>query len=112
MSISSPDVDNDGLYEPDLDCVWKVITGVNHVVSLQFSRFVLHDDESSLCPDYVEVISTVISATLPANTNIFDIPVGIVLLKRTPALHHVQKKHSVHFFLISGVCSHRILSWR
>ena len=98
VSISSPDVDNDGQYEPDLDCVWKVISGVNRVVSLQFSRFVLHDDESALCPDYVEVISSVTSATLPANTNIFDIPVGIVLLKRTPALHHVQKKHSVHFF--------------
>ena len=124
VSISSPDVDNDGQYEPDLDCVWKVISGVNRVVSLQFSRFVLHDDESALCPDYVEVISSVISATLPANTSICDTRVGIVLLFQISACRLEQerrrkehqnytvfrKMRSVHFFLY--LASVRILSWR
>ena len=53
-SISSPDINNDGTYSSDLDCVWTVITTDNNVINLQFNSFVL-DDQSATCPDYVEV---------------------------------------------------------
>ena len=54
MSISSPDVNGDGKYVSDLDCVWTIIvTDNNNVINLQFNSFVL--DNQTTCPDYVEV---------------------------------------------------------
>ena len=54
LSLSSPDVNSDGFYEPDLDCAWTIIATGNNIVNLQFSSFVLHG-EAPACPDYVEV---------------------------------------------------------
>ena len=54
LSLSSPDTNNDGMYNADLDCVWTVITTSNNIINLQFNSFIL-DDQSDTCPDYVEV---------------------------------------------------------
>jgi len=54
LPLSSPDVNSDGVYEPDLDCVWTIIATGNSIVNLQFNSFVLHG-EAPACPDYVEV---------------------------------------------------------
>ena len=54
MTLSSPDINNDGTYTSDLDCVWTVIASDNNIIKLQFNSFVL-DDQSDNCADYVEV---------------------------------------------------------
>ena len=54
MALSSPDINGNGTYVSDLDCVWTVIAGDNNIINLQFNSFVL-DDQSQNCTDYVEV---------------------------------------------------------
>jgi len=67
MSLSSPDINNNGMYMDDLECSWTIVTADNNVLRLQFSNFQL-DDQSAACPDYVEVSisnsSTFLSACL------------------------------------------------
>jgi len=54
MSMSSPDIYNNGSYASDLDCTWTIISTENNIINLQFSSFVL-EGEDATCPDYVEV---------------------------------------------------------
>jgi len=54
VSFTSLDIDSDGSYESDLDCVWTVVATGNTIVNLQFASFEL-DGAAPACPDYVEV---------------------------------------------------------
>ena len=54
MILSSPDINNDGTYMSDLDCVWTAIASDNSIIQLQFNSFEL-DDQNSTCADFVEV---------------------------------------------------------
>jgi len=56
-SISSPDVTNNGQYEPDLDCTWTIISAGNYIINVQFNSFEL-DNQTGQCNDYVEVLHT------------------------------------------------------
>ena len=60
LTFNSTDVDADGQYEPDLECVWTIIATGNTIVSVQFSSFAL-DGDAPACPDYVEVRSTTVA---------------------------------------------------
>ncbi|TNN61141.1 Cubilin [Liparis tanakae] len=52
--FGSPDANQDGLYEPRLDCLWTIETPVNKAVNLTFSSFDI--EASSTCRyDYVKV---------------------------------------------------------
>lgn len=51
-SIQSIDINRDGLYEMDLECVWQMALPQNLTIFLQFNRF---DLVSTGCYDYLEV---------------------------------------------------------
>jgi hypothetical protein len=56
--VQSLDADNDGLYEPNLNCQWLVLAQPNKVIRLTFSQFnveTTQNDTDTTCWDYLEV---------------------------------------------------------
>lgn len=52
--FGTPDIDNDGMYDYYLDCLWTITANTNQVLNLTFSTFEL--ESSSACRyDYVKV---------------------------------------------------------
>ena len=52
--FESPDVNRDGKYEDNLECVWTIFAPENYVLSISFTQFTV-DTKSIACGDYVEV---------------------------------------------------------
>ncbi|RWS11455.1 cubilin-like protein, partial [Dinothrombium tinctorium] len=56
--IQSPDIDKNGLYDYDLDCVWTIIAGENAVITLTFEKFDLEESPANMSKcafDYLEI---------------------------------------------------------
>eukprot|EP00061_Rhincodon_typus_P014098 g40911.t1 len=53
-NISSPDINFDGKYENNLDCVWRIFVPLNKVINMTFTAFQLEDPSEGICKsDYV-----------------------------------------------------------
>lgn len=55
--VESPDINKDGLYEKNLDCIWTITVPDQSIVKLTFESFDLEDtnDYTGKCRDYVQV---------------------------------------------------------
>ncbi|XP_048462936.1 cubilin [Rhincodon typus] len=55
-NISSPDINFDGKYENNLDCVWCIFVPLNKVINMTFTAFQLEDPSEGICKsDYVNI---------------------------------------------------------
>ena len=57
-TITSLDLDNDGNYDPELNCQWTVAAPAGKVVKLRFTQFQLEmrqNDTHQECWDYLEI---------------------------------------------------------
>ena len=57
-TITSLDLDNDGNYEPELNCQWTVVAPAGKVVKLRVTQFdleVRQNDTHQECWDYLEI---------------------------------------------------------
>ncbi|XP_064410135.1 cubilin [Latimeria chalumnae] len=55
-TFASPDINSDGKYERNLDCVWNIVAPQNMLVNLTFSTFTLESMNLGICKyDYVKV---------------------------------------------------------
>ncbi|XP_067863171.1 cubilin [Heptranchias perlo] len=55
-TFSSPDVDFNGKYEKNLDCLWNIIVPLNKVINITFTVFLLEDKANGICAyDYVSI---------------------------------------------------------
>jgi cubilin len=53
-TIRSPDIDGDGVYDDELDCVWQIDVPENYVAHVQFMELQLEVGPTS-CVDYLEI---------------------------------------------------------
>ena len=55
--IDSPDINKDGFYEKNLDCIWTITVSDQSIVKLTFESFNLEElnDYTGKCRDYVQV---------------------------------------------------------
>lgn len=55
--IQSPDLNKDGIYEKNLDCVWTISAADNEVIRLTFESFSLEeiDNPTNRCRDFVQI---------------------------------------------------------
>ncbi|XP_075068011.1 cubilin [Mixophyes fleayi] len=55
-SFSSPDTNQDGKYDKNLDCVWNIVAPVNKLINLTFSGFFLEGQSLETCRyDFVKI---------------------------------------------------------
>ncbi|XP_078391727.1 cubilin [Cetorhinus maximus] len=55
-TFASPDVDLDGKYEKNLDCLWHIFVPLNKIINMTFTVFLLEDPSEGICTsDYVSV---------------------------------------------------------
>ncbi|GFS04728.1 cubilin [Elysia marginata] len=54
-SFESLDIDNDGLYEPGLDCTWKITANSGKIVVLNITDFDVAGDSSNCEQDYLQI---------------------------------------------------------
>ncbi|XP_048417522.2 cubilin isoform X2 [Stegostoma tigrinum] len=55
-NISSPDINFDGKYENNLDCVWRIVVPLNKIINMTFTVFVLEGPSEGICKsDYVNI---------------------------------------------------------
>jgi len=63
-SFRSLDADNDGRYENDLECLWRIIVPENNRILLQFSSFRLEPPgPNGRCQDFVEIYDGMLSTS-------------------------------------------------
>ncbi|XP_038652379.1 cubilin [Scyliorhinus canicula] len=55
-TFSSPDIDFDGKYENNLDCLWYIVVPLNKIVNMTFTTFLLEDPSEGICTsDYISI---------------------------------------------------------
>ena len=55
--ITSPDWDQDGFYELNVNCIWAVMVDVNHVIRFQVLNVAIQFTYGCVNADYLEVIT-------------------------------------------------------
>lgn len=55
VTIRSVDIDGDGFYEHNLDCVWQIIATENRIIAIQIISFDVEQSVGSNCYDLLEV---------------------------------------------------------
>ncbi|XP_072431088.1 cubilin [Chiloscyllium punctatum] len=55
-NFSSPDINFDGKYENNLNCVWRIFVPLNKIINMTFTAFLLEDPSEGTCKsDYVSI---------------------------------------------------------